>query len=225
MALVPDHPTARFNLAYLLLRQERYEEGWAYLEVRRWYAAFAARMTCPRWAGEPLAGKSLLIGCEAGHGDMIHFVRYAQVLREQGARSIDLVCHPPLQPLFAGQSNLERRWRRFWRAFRTCTQPRSASTFGSPGCPPGVRAWDWCGRAIRASRATATARCRRCKRWNRSATWPASTSPERLAFRAGSCCPTTRRTGVGSRNATIRRGIPALSGFSGNPARDSGMRP
>ena len=106
MALAPDHPTARFNLAYLLLRQGRYEEGWTCLEARRWYAAFAARMTCPRWAGEPLAGKSLLIGCEAGHGDMIQFVRYAQVLREQGARSIDLVCHPPLQPLFAGQSSL-----------------------------------------------------------------------------------------------------------------------
>ena len=48
MALAPDHPTARFNLAYLLMRQGRYEEGWACLEVRRWYAAFATRMTCPR---------------------------------------------------------------------------------------------------------------------------------------------------------------------------------
>jgi len=106
MALDPEHLTSRFNLAYILLRQGRYEEGWACLEARRWYAAFAARMTCPRWTGEPLTGRSLLIGCEAGHGDMIQFVRYAAVLREQGARSIDLVCHPPLQPLFASQRGL-----------------------------------------------------------------------------------------------------------------------
>ena len=46
--MAPDHPTARFNLAYLLMRQGRYEEGWACLEARRWYAAFATRMTCPR---------------------------------------------------------------------------------------------------------------------------------------------------------------------------------
>ena len=63
---------------------------------------FAARAA----AGEPLAGKSLLIGWEAGHGDMIQFVRYAQVLREQKPRSIDLVCHPPLLPLFAKQGGL-----------------------------------------------------------------------------------------------------------------------
>ncbi len=106
MALDPEHLTSRFNLAYVLLRQGRYEEGWACLEARRWYAAFAARMSCPRWTGEPLAGKSLLIGCEAGHGDMIQFVRYAAVLRKQGVRSIDLICHPPLQPLFAGQRDL-----------------------------------------------------------------------------------------------------------------------
>ena len=106
MALDPAQSNARFNLAYLLLRQGRYEEGWACLEARRWYAAFAARMTCPRWAGEPLPGKSLLIGWEAGHGDMIQFVRYAQVLREQKPRSIDLVCHPPLLPLFAKQEGL-----------------------------------------------------------------------------------------------------------------------
>ena len=39
MALDADQSNARFNLAYLLLRQGRYEEGWACLEARRWYAA------------------------------------------------------------------------------------------------------------------------------------------------------------------------------------------
>ena len=107
MSLDAEHLASRFNLAYLLLRQGRYEEGWACLEARRWYAGFAARMPCPRWQGEPLAGKSILIGYEAGHGDMIQFVRYAAVLRGQDPASIDLVCHPALKTLFAGQYGID----------------------------------------------------------------------------------------------------------------------
>lgn len=108
MALDADHLASRFNLAYLLLRQGRYADGWECLEARRWYAGFAARMPCPRWQGEPLAGKSLLIGYEAGHGDMIQFVRYAALLRGQHPESIDLVCHPALKTLFAGQCGIDR---------------------------------------------------------------------------------------------------------------------
>lgn len=91
---------ARFNLGYLLLRQGRFDEGWRCLEARNWSSALAARLSCPRWQGESLAGKSLLIGHEAGHGDMIHFCRYAAVLKSQGAASITLICHPPLKDLF-----------------------------------------------------------------------------------------------------------------------------
>ena len=108
MALDSTHWISRFNLAYVLLRQGRYDEGWTCLEARRWYAGLAARMTCPRWTGELLNGKSLLIGFEAGFGDMIQFVRYARVLKDRGARSIDLICHPPLKPLLAGQCGLDR---------------------------------------------------------------------------------------------------------------------
>lgn len=108
MALDTGHLASRFNLAYLLLRQGRYAEGWECLEARRWYAGFAARMPCPRWQGEPLADKSLLIGYEAGHGDMIQFVRYAAVLRGQNPKSIELVCHPALKTLFAGQCGIDR---------------------------------------------------------------------------------------------------------------------
>ena len=107
MALDATHAASRFNLAYLLLRQGRYEEGWECLEARHWYAGFAARMRCPRWRGEPLAGKSLLIGYEAGHGDMIQFIRYAAVLREQNPRTIDCVCHPALASLFAAQEGID----------------------------------------------------------------------------------------------------------------------
>lgn len=97
----PDYAAARFNLSYLLLRQGRFEEGWASLEARDWFVPLAAHMDCPRWQGEPLTGKSLLIGYEAGHGDMVQFCRYANLLKVQGAAHIALTCHPALKPLLA----------------------------------------------------------------------------------------------------------------------------
>ena len=91
---------ARFNMSYLLLRQGRLEEGWLYLEARNWYVSLANHFTCPRWHGEVLTDKSILIGYEAGHGDMIQFCRYVTVLKDMGAASITMICHPPLKTLF-----------------------------------------------------------------------------------------------------------------------------
>ncbi|WP_367848269.1 tetratricopeptide repeat protein [Rhodoferax sp. WC2427] len=99
--LAPGHAKARFNLAYLLLRQGRWEEGWAQFEARDWYAALALRMACPRWQGEPLAGRSVLVGFEAGHGDMLQFGRYCAELKARGAGRVTLLCHPPLKRLLA----------------------------------------------------------------------------------------------------------------------------
>ena len=102
------YANARFNLSYLLLRQARFEEGWHCLEARDWYAAFSAHLACPRWQGESLAGKSVLIGIEAGHGDMIQFCRYASILKARGAASLAIVCHPALKRLFASLAAVDR---------------------------------------------------------------------------------------------------------------------
>lgn len=101
IALDADYRLARFNFSYLLLRQGRFEEGWRCLEARTWYAPLQERLACPRWRGESLHGKLLLIGFEAGHGDMIQFCRYAEVLKARGAARISLLCHPALKTLFA----------------------------------------------------------------------------------------------------------------------------
>jgi Flp pilus assembly protein TadD len=101
MSLDDGYAMARYNLSYLLLRQGRFEEGWACLEARNWYAAWAAKLQCPRWQGESIVGKSILIGYEPGHGDMIQYCRYAAVLKQHGAAAITLICHPALKALFA----------------------------------------------------------------------------------------------------------------------------
>jgi len=100
LSLDSHYAKARFNLSYLLLRQGRFEEGWACFEARDWYGVLERYFTCPRWRGESLLGQSVLIGFEAGHGDMIQFCRYALLLKERGARWITVVCHPGLKALF-----------------------------------------------------------------------------------------------------------------------------
>lgn len=110
LAIEPSDTVARFNLGYLLLRQARFEEGWDCLDARKDHqAALGAPPRCPRWRGEPLAGKRLLIEFEAGHGDMIQFCRYARLLKERGAAHVGLVCHPALFELFATLADVDER--------------------------------------------------------------------------------------------------------------------
>jgi hypothetical protein len=97
---------ARYNLSYLLLRRECFEEGWQALEARPWSLALSASIPAPRWQGESLEGKALLIGCEAGIGDMIQFIRYVAVLKQQGAARIGIICPPSLKRIFGTLSGV-----------------------------------------------------------------------------------------------------------------------
>lgn len=107
IALNADYKLAYFNFSYLLLRQGRFEEGWRCLEARTWYAQLEKYLTCPRWQGTSLKGKSVLIGIEAGHGDMIQFCRYSALLKAQGADKITIICHPALKTLFTTLENVD----------------------------------------------------------------------------------------------------------------------
>ena len=73
----------------------RHDEGLARLlsgDSERGFALFEARLenpealrirpSCPRWQGESLKGKKLLIVAEQGFGDVIHFCRYESCLPE-----------------------------------------------------------------------------------------------------------------------------------------------
>ncbi len=110
--LSPDYSSARYNLGFLQLRQGLLREGFAGLEARDWYASMEKVLSdtlgIPRWQGESLAGRSILISCEAGAGDMIQFSRYATELRRRGARQIDILCHPGLTRLFASLADADR---------------------------------------------------------------------------------------------------------------------
>jgi len=99
LELNPSFSRARFSMSYLLLRQGRFEEGWLAMESRPLSVALSASVTEPRWQGESLAGRSLLIGQEGGFGDMLQLCRYVPILKSRGAARVGLLCQPALERL------------------------------------------------------------------------------------------------------------------------------
>ncbi|MBF0190542.1 MAG: glycosyltransferase family protein, partial [Magnetococcales bacterium] len=98
----PDHAQAHVNLAMAHLMMEHYPEGWREYEWRFKLDQPSVPYSCPsvpRWQGEPLRDRTLLVLGEQGFGDMIQFIRFAAVLRELGARVL-LTVPTPLVTLF-----------------------------------------------------------------------------------------------------------------------------
>ncbi len=80
------------------------EQGWALYDARLDIpGALRVHPSCPRWQGEPLAGKTILLVAEQGFGDTIQFCRYGRLLSESGA-SLVWMAPKPLHRLLA--SNL-----------------------------------------------------------------------------------------------------------------------
>ncbi len=71
----PDHPAANNNIALNLLRLGEFKAGWPRYEWR-WAAALKEhyqQFSIPRWTGQPLQGKTLLVWAEQGIGDHVMF--------------------------------------------------------------------------------------------------------------------------------------------------------
>jgi tetratricopeptide (TPR) repeat protein len=87
----PDLAEAHFGKALILLRLGDYRLGWPEYEWRwRKRAGSVHRETRdfaqPRWTGESIVGKSLLLYSEQGFGDTLQFCRYAALAAGRGAR-------------------------------------------------------------------------------------------------------------------------------------------
>ena len=78
-AATPDNPEAHFGLAMLLLSRGDMAQGWEEHEWR-WQSRVAGGsrkvFTQPQWRGEVAEGQCLLVHCEQGFGDTLHFCRY-----------------------------------------------------------------------------------------------------------------------------------------------------
>jgi FkbM family methyltransferase len=115
LALKADMGEAHFELAEALLGLGRLREGWDAYEWRFRFGAgreVVPRIARPQWAGEPLAGRTILVYGEQGFGDTIQFARFAPLLARGGARVI-LACAPELAPLLsslAGIAEIHTDW-------------------------------------------------------------------------------------------------------------------
>lgn len=89
MLLNPNDAELHRNLGVIHLLQGNFEKGWEEYDYR-WKCVEAVQYPYkqPKWTGQPLAGKAILLYSEQGLGDTIHFVRFAKTLKELGARTI-----------------------------------------------------------------------------------------------------------------------------------------
>lgn len=105
LELSPSHVAAHFNLGLAYLIQGDFQNGWREYEWRTrapGYADYANYpFGVPRWAGEPLAGRSVLVHAEQGFGDTLQFARFLSTASELGAQ-VDLFCQPSLCTVLAG---------------------------------------------------------------------------------------------------------------------------
>lgn len=110
LAINPHSLEARFNLAYLQLRNGDYLAGFANFEARLAMDKLKIDLRQypqPRWDGSPLDGKSVLVFGEQGMGDVIQFARYLPLIAERGGK-ITLEVDPPLIPLFEAFPGISR---------------------------------------------------------------------------------------------------------------------
>lgn len=97
----PDHPGARTNRAQTNLILGNFEHGWREYEWRWQDGHQVHDVKGPRWNGKAsLKGKRLLVHAEQGLGDTIQFVRYLELLKDQGA-TIILRVQPALAQLLS----------------------------------------------------------------------------------------------------------------------------
>jgi len=109
IVLEPTSATAQFNLAVALLQMGNYEQGWRQYETRWNYEHLAGQLpkyTQPRWTGQDLKDKTILVEGEQGHGDNIQFVRFIYNLHIMGAK-IKFKVTDSLIPLLAGSPLLD----------------------------------------------------------------------------------------------------------------------
>lgn len=100
--LDPTFVTAQFNIAIAALLDNNYELGWQQYEWRWQYEHLAGTLptlTAPRWTGQDIQGKTILIIGEQGFGDIIQFSRFILDVCDLGANII-FQCLPGLVPLF-----------------------------------------------------------------------------------------------------------------------------
>jgi tetratricopeptide (TPR) repeat protein len=103
-----DFADAHYNMALAYFIDGQYRYGW-----RKYKWRTKARLgnnlypheqdlKVPRWTGQDLSGKTILLHYEQGIGDSINFIRFAEAVKRFGAAKVVVEDKGPLLRLFAG---------------------------------------------------------------------------------------------------------------------------
>jgi Flp pilus assembly protein TadD len=85
LAIRPDYAEVHRNRGYGWLSIGDFERGWPEHEWRlRCRRHIGCEIQRPRWQGEDLGGRSILLHTEQGFGDTLMFIRYAEKVKERG---------------------------------------------------------------------------------------------------------------------------------------------
>ena len=85
----PNYAKAHYGLSLCLLSLGDLRQGFEEYRWRRKLPDFPEKMpapSCPLWEGESLSGKAILVHCEQGYGDSLHFIRFIRPLSRMAAR-------------------------------------------------------------------------------------------------------------------------------------------
>lgn len=102
LSRVPEFPTALWRKGFALLTMGEYREGWKmYAESLGHRDLRGLNLFAPAepWGGAPAPNKHLLIWGEQGLGDVIQFIRYAELCKERVGK-VSVFCAQPLVRLF-----------------------------------------------------------------------------------------------------------------------------
>ena len=109
--LKPEYAAAHWNKSCVLLLSGNFPEGWQehrwrfqnQYEIKRFQLPVFSQ---PRWQGESLEGKRILVYREQGIGDTLQFVRYLPLVKARGAYTI-FACQQSLLDLLEDVSGID----------------------------------------------------------------------------------------------------------------------
>jgi Tetratricopeptide repeat/Glycosyltransferase family 9 (heptosyltransferase) len=102
LAVDPENDIMNYNLAFNLLAQGKYLEGWRLHGWRKQAVDWAQRepfVGVPAWSGETLPNQHLAIYHEQGFGDSLLLSRYV-MQAQQRVGQVSIICPAPLARLF-----------------------------------------------------------------------------------------------------------------------------
>jgi tetratricopeptide (TPR) repeat protein len=108
IALAPTEGKLHWNRALMMLEAGNYAEGWREFEWRLdAMPQLRKNFWQPRWRGEDIRGRTILLHQEGGFGDVIQFARYVPMVAARGA-TVMVGCKPELMSLLRSAPGVSR---------------------------------------------------------------------------------------------------------------------